>query len=232
MPKKDAYYFSHDSNARNDPKVIKLRLSLGWEGYGMYWALLEICKDNNTGDHPWTLESECINQLVMMLLSIDELTAKNLINTLKQSGLFSEENGRFFSKSFIERMISTEEKRCKSRNNGKLGGRPKKEPTGYDQVNQHDNLNITLIKERKGKERKVFIPPKKEEVINYCLERKNGIDADKFIDFYQARSWIMGKTKIKDWKACIRTWEKNNQRDKTTFSGGNKVESTDLRIFE
>jgi len=35
--KKEAYYFSHDSNARQDEKIIKLRMKLGWEGYGLYW---------------------------------------------------------------------------------------------------------------------------------------------------------------------------------------------------
>lgn len=60
-------------------------------------------------------------------------------------------------------------------------------------------------------QQKRFIPPTLEEVTSYCQERKNGIDPQKFIDHYTANGWMRGKTKIKDWKACIRTWEGNNK---------------------
>ena len=54
----------------------------------------------------------------------------------------------------------------------------------------------------------IFKKPTLEEVKEYCLERNNGIDAEKFIDFYESKGWMVGKTKMKDWKACVRTWEK------------------------
>ncbi|MCP3701054.1 MAG: hypothetical protein GY920_21555 [Aliivibrio sp.] len=63
-------------------------------------------------------------------------------------------------------------------------------------------------KERKGSTR--FTPPSLKEVIQYCLERGNNIDANKFIDYYSANGWMRGKNKIKDWKACVRTWEGNS----------------------
>lgn len=49
-----------------------------------------------------------------------------------------------------------------------------------------------------------------QEVKDYCMERKNGINPESFIDHYQAKGWIVGKSKMKDWKACVRTWEKND----------------------
>jgi len=57
----------------------------------------------------------------------------------------------------------------------------------------------------------VFKKPSVEEVKQYCQERKNIIDPQSFVDHYEANGWIRGKTKIKDWKACIRTWEKNTK---------------------
>lgn len=61
-----------------------------------------------------------------------------------------------------------------------------------------------------------FVPPTVEEVNAYCRERNNGIDASEFVDFYTANGWTQGKGKpIKDWKACVRTWERNPFR-KTT----------------
>ena len=47
MNKKDAYYFSHDSNSRNDVKIIKLRREMGMEGYGIFWCLIEILRESS-----------------------------------------------------------------------------------------------------------------------------------------------------------------------------------------
>jgi len=55
--------------------------------------------------------------------------------------------------------------------------------------------------------RKTFKPPSLEEVTKYCEERKNKIDPVAFINHYEANGWIRGKTKIKNWKACVKTWE-------------------------
>ena len=48
-------------------------------------------------------------------------------------------------------------------------------------------------------------------VSKYCLEQKNGINPQKFIDHYTANAWMRGKNKIKDWQACIRTWERSDK---------------------
>ena len=79
--------------------------------------------------------------------------------------------------------------------------------------------NNFLIYEKKEKEKKVpakkekFIVPSMQEVQNYCNERKNGISAFTFINFYQSKDWMIGKNKMKDWRAAIRTWEQNNNND-------------------
>lgn len=57
---------------------------------------------------------------------------------------------------------------------------------------------------------KRFKPPTIEEVQAYCKERNNNVDAQRFIDFYEAKGWMLGKNKMKDWKAAVRTWERND----------------------
>lgn len=52
-----------------------------------------------------------------------------------------------------------------------------------------------------------FHPPTLQEVESYCNERKNNINAQLFIDYYTARGWMIGKNKMKDWRAAVRTWE-------------------------
>lgn len=53
-----------------------------------------------------------------------------------------------------------------------------------------------------------FQKPTIDEIKAYCKERNNNVDPNKFFDFYEAKDWMIGKNKMKDWKACVRTWEK------------------------
>jgi len=71
--------------------------------------------------------------------------------------------------------------------------------------NVNENININNISDSK------FKKPTLEEITAYCLERKNKIDPVYFLDYQEARNWkVKGGNKIKDWKAVIRTWEKND----------------------
>ena len=55
-----------------------------------------------------------------------------------------------------------------------------------------------------------FTPPTLDEVKEYCRERGNGVDAEKFCAYYGANGWRVGKNPMKDWKAAVRSWEKNS----------------------
>lgn len=57
---------------------------------------------------------------------------------------------------------------------------------------------------------KRFVKPTVEEVRAYCEERNNGIDAEQFVSYYESNGWKVGRTSMKDWRACVRTWEKRN----------------------
>ena len=54
--------------------------------------------------------------------------------------------------------------------------------------------------------------PTVEEIKQYCLQRNNGIDAEQFFDFYESKNWYVGKNKMKNWQAAIRTWEKRKTK--------------------
>ena len=87
---------------------------------------------------------------------------------------------------------------------------------GYQENFKENNTSINNINNKKEiyKEKR-FKKPTLEEVSEYCLERNNDIDPEVFIDFYEANGWVQGKNKpIKDWKACIRTWERNRKPNK------------------
>ena len=63
-----------------------------------------------------------------------------------------------------------------------------------------------------------FAPPTLEEVRAYCEERGNSVDPQKFVDFYQGKGWMVGRNKMKDWKACVRTWERDSNKPTATPS--------------
>lgn len=86
--------------------------------------------------------------------------------------------------------------------------------------------------------RKVFTPPTVEEVKQYCQERNNNVDAETFVDFYECKGWMVGKNKMKDWKAAVRTWERkdNYGRPKTntnkpTVTDHKDTKSAAMEIF-
>ena len=74
-----------------------------------------------------------------------------------------------------------------------------------------DNKNNTKNKkERNIKERKKFVPPTVEEAKAYISEKHLNVDPVRFVNYYESTGWKRGKTPIKDWKACIRTWASNS----------------------
>ena len=91
-------------------------------------------------------------------------------------------------------------------------------------LNNLSATNLTSI--NKNKEiriiNKLFTIPTISEVEIYCLERKNNIEAESFINFYDSKGWMVGKNKMKDWRACIRTWE---MRDKKKPMKTSKIDS-------
>jgi len=114
---------------------------------------------------------------------------KETVYTAEKALLSEKENGSYSLRQPTVNQLSTN---CQHR----LG----KDRLGKDSI---DNIA--------DKPQKKFIPPTLEEVTNYCKERNNSIDPQQFIDHYTANGWFRGKTKIKDWKACVRTWEKNER---------------------
>ena len=112
---------------------------------------------------------------------------------------------------------------------GRLGGRPKKpqenpketpkkpqeNPKETPNVNVNDNVNVIKKKDTSVSKEKVhFVPPTLENVIGYCQEKEfENVDAQRFVDFYESKGWMVGKNKMKDWKAAVRNWARNETKE-------------------
>ena len=75
-----------------------------------------------------------------------------------------------------------------------------------------DTDKEVILKEKSSR----FIPPTIDEVKIYCLERQNSVDPEKWYNFYKAKNWMIGKNKMKDWRAAVHTWEKSNKNQNGT----------------
>lgn len=81
-------------------------------------------------------------------------------------------------------------------------------------IDKNKNIIISDSSESGQTKTKAFRPPTVEEVSAYCNERMNNVNAEQFVDFYSAKGWMLGKNKMKDWKAAVRTWERNRSESK------------------
>ena len=151
MPsKKDAFYFSHDSNARHDPKLGALRAKYGWAGYGLYWAVIEVLRDQPNYIYP-------SNLLYGLPLAIgydpnnptgEGIIFDEFLQDLISFGLLKQENNTIFSDSLINRMDALSAYRERLSESGKRGAEIR--------WGGHRGANATTIavKESKGKESK------------------------------------------------------------------------------
>ena len=142
------------------------------------------------------------------------------------------------------------EKICeRNRKNGLNGGRPRgsvnkpngflEEPkitqenplgkSGFFWVSDNDNDNDNDNDKKKKKANRSFVKPSVEEIREYCQERKNSISAESFFDFYESKGWKVGNQPMKDWKACVRTWER---RDKSVQRTNNKFLNFEQRTYD
>ena len=95
-----------------------------------------------------------------------------------------------------------------------------------EKLTDNTNINITNTNLTDSNKKAFFKKPTLDEVKNYCILRKNNIEAEAFIDFYESKGWQIGKEKMKSWKACVRTWESRDKNKPKTMS------KLDLQINE
>ena len=99
---KDAYYFSHDANARHDEKILELRAELGWEGYGIFWAIIECLRE--ASGYKYSIKR--LNGLALQLSTTKEKLEQIILNF----GLFSFDDDNFWSESLLRRMEERDSK--------------------------------------------------------------------------------------------------------------------------
>lgn len=85
-----------------------------------------------------------------------------------------------------------------------------------DNVKEKDKDNV------KEKDNKTFIPPSVGDVSEYCLSMGYHVSAESFVDFYTSKGWMVGKNKMKDWKAAVRNWNRSQRQESTAKAEKNR----------
>ena len=125
---KDAYYFSHDSNARNDQRLMKVRMRYGMEGYGIYFGIIEILREQSD----YTLTFSDLDSI-----SFDLRVERNIIDDIVENfDLFEIEEDSFYSKSLKKRMEKLDLIKQKRADAGRVGGKSRANAKAKAKQNQ------------------------------------------------------------------------------------------------
>lgn len=137
-----------------------------------------------------------------------ELKMKGYIQTTNRKN----EKGRFTACSWD--VFETPHTEISAYGKNRIRKKPHTEKTALgnsDPIRNNNIKELSNIKEISKEKKDIFRKPTFEEVSAYCQERNNGIDPEQFIDYYESKGWMIGKNKMKDWKASVRTWERNRK---------------------
>ena len=146
----------------------------------------------------------------------DSRDSKRTLYTEELSQLFIKENKAYtFDKSQGVPISKVYPKELPSNSRRVSVGRI--EENRIEEIREEENKEVAVAPVSPSKK---FIKPTVKEIKEYCDERENGIDSQQFFDYYQSNGWKVGKNSMKDWKASVRTWERNGY-SKTTSSQGN-----------
>lgn len=187
----------------------------GCEGLGVFWCIVEMIYEQSAS----LPLSNC--KSIAFALHVECKVVESIINDFD---LFKNDGVNFWSESINNRL----NKRSEITEKRKQAAIKRWKSNTEMQMQCKPDVNAMLcnaIKEKKRKEYNTskevlvgktyrFSTPTLEEIKNYCLERENNVDADTFFNFYESKGWMVGKNKMKNWKAAIHNWEKDTKGNK------------------
>jgi hypothetical protein len=170
-----------------EPQEVVLGMKVLFCNYG------ESLKSLDTWSKRWGWNKSRVRRFLKLLEDMEQITTKNETKTtritiLNYGQYDPRRNG---SETEVKRKRHASDTQATPDNNVK------------------NDKNVRKKEKNKNIRGKVFSPPSLEMVLEYCQERKNSVDPERWFDHYTSNGWMVGKNKMKDWKAAVRTWERN-----------------------
>ncbi len=246
--KKDSFYFPHDSNAKDDPKCTIMIFKKGLEYYGIFWVLIELCRDQPEYKYPL--------ELIPAIAQKYNTTFEKVKEVIFDFGLFEVDNANFFySNSLIERMMPLEQKRIQASNAGKISAQKRLQNSTVVQQPFNDGSTTVQpkrVEESKVKESKKEKSKEKDIVVKHSFDRSPYFDFNVFeksideklkeydVAFYheiaKGYSKSSGNT-YKNWLAAIENWirrdvQEGKQRVKKPIGNEDEQKAERLRKID
>lgn len=195
-------FFRHDVNAQQDLKIRRIIRDHGYEGYGVYWHIVEILYMSN-GSAPYAdIKAE-----------VSGIASVSILDSLIDSGLLHMTDDNMLVSDRIAREFSfAEERRQRYSDMGKTSA-ARRTTEGQPKL----NAGSTQAEESKEKQKR-FVPPTLEEIAAFCKERGNNVDPKKVFDYYNEGKWKGQDGKpVRNWKQkIIAVWERDKRPVKQT----------------
>lgn len=189
-------WFKHLTNATSDPDHMESETLFGPAGPYVFWRTLEILAREDVIDEPLVMN---FNTFAIWFPSISRKKLKTILAFFAKQNRFELIYESFSISIRCDKLsvISSDYAQKIRSYSRKCPPQKKKE--------------IEKKKEILPKGNRAFAPPTLGEVTDYCGERTNDVDPQRFIDFYSSKGWMIGKNKMKDWQAAVRTWENSKE---------------------
>jgi len=178
-------------------------------------------------------------QLITSLPSLEKQTGLS-VQQIRTALMKLKSTGELTEQSTNKYRLITLVNYCEYQGTDKDSNRQKniqdnRQSTGNQQASNRlatANKNDKNIKNERIKTNTAFAKPTIQEIKDYCEERKNNIDAETFFNHYETANWFRGKTKIKKWKACVRTWENKDKKESTEIKPMGMDDVTNREEYE
>lgn len=215
------FWLKLDRHFFNNARIKKLRRLAGGDTYTIIYLKLLLLSIEFNGLLIYEGIEETFEKEMALKLEEDEENVVVTINYLKIQGLLEERDGDGFLPEAASSIGSeTKSNVYKKARKALVGNIPTQIQPPSNQIPTDIEIEEDIDKEKEievcadesaAHTANRFRKPTFEEVSAYCKERNNNVDPQRFIDFYESKGWKVGKTPMKDWKACIRTWEKDDK---------------------
>lgn len=229
---KKYYWLKLKEDFFRDKRIKKLRRIAGGDTYTVIYLKMQLLSIKNNGVLIYEGIEDNFAEELALELDEDTENVKVTLAFLHGNGMLEETEQDHFLMTETIKCIGSESasaervRKHRERKNQKALQCNTPVTIGNTEIEKEKELekdteieiDIEIDKEQektKGKAKR-FTKPTLAEVQAYCTERNNNVDAEHFYDYYEANGWKVGKNSMKDWKASVRTWERNGYSDNKT----------------
>lgn len=228
------YWLKLKEDYLDSPKIKKLRKIAGGDTFTIIYLKMQLLSVKNQGVILYEGIEPTVAEELALKLNEDVDNVKVTLSYLSSQGLFeSGDESSFLLPEALSSIGSENESAQRVREFRKKKALQCNAAAtecntdieiekDRDKETEKDNRECGQAHERKRSTPPKFIKPTVEQVKAYCRERSNGVDAERFVDYYESNGWRVGKSPMKDWQAAVRTWERRDKDERGTGQGVNQ----------